>query len=175
MWTVLRFLHNTSTVCLQRVLPVCLQKRIQNSRNWCVNVSNCMTCQIRNIVTGYGKKNWMLYTLATLLFGQNTEPDGLLKICSNLSLTSKALQWSLPACVGIFVRLLWPFAVPESTAVWTESTAVCIESTAWWNSKPERWGDHRWFKRSTRKKRPVTRFDNTYNNNNNNNNNNFPY
>jgi hypothetical protein len=29
-------------------------------------------------------------------------------------------------------------------------------------------GDHRWFKRSTRKKRPVTREDNTNNNNNNN-------
>jgi hypothetical protein len=32
-------------------------------------------------------------------------------------------------------------------------------------------GDHRWFKRSTRKKRPVTRDDDNNNNNNNNNNN----
>jgi hypothetical protein len=32
-------------------------------------------------------------------------------------------------------------------------------------------GDHRWFKRSTRKKRPVTRDDVNNNNNNNNNNN----
>ena len=34
-------------------------------------------------------------------------------------------------------------------------------------------GDHRWFKRSTRKKRPVTRDSISYNNNNNNNNNNI--
>ena len=31
-------------------------------------------------------------------------------------------------------------------------------------------GDHSWFKRSTRQKRPVTRDDNNNNNNNNNNN-----
>ena len=36
------------------------------------------------------------------------------------------------------------------------------ESTAAWSLKPERWG-HRWFKRSTRKKRPVTYI--SYNNN----------
>ena len=45
------------------------------------------------------------YRLAALLFSQNTEPDGLLRICINLSLPSKALQWVLPPCGGIFVRL----------------------------------------------------------------------
>jgi hypothetical protein len=61
---------------------------------------------------GYYKLTWH-YTLS---FCQGTNPDGLLKNCLNLSLTSKGLWWALPPWFGILVRVLRTFTCFPSMA-----------------------------------------------------------
>ena len=79
---------------------------------------------------------------------------------------------------GIVTRSLWKILEDISGKRSIDSlqkTAILGKSHIIWKVlRYETWsligGDHRWFKRSARKKRPVTRDDNTNNNNNNNNN-----
>jgi hypothetical protein len=61
---------------------------------FCTGVRNS-TCEFYRLVEN-----------CTLLFCQGTNPDGLLYIGLTLSDTSTALQWALPPCFDIFVRLL---------------------------------------------------------------------
>jgi hypothetical protein len=77
---------------------------IENHLLYFTQIERCVFRRGSNVVEYY-RLTWH----CTLSFCQGTHPDGPLKNCLNLSLTSKALWWAIPPWFGSFVRLLRTF------------------------------------------------------------------